>query len=75
MIRKLNISITEQVYNDLYKVAGKRNVSKFIEKALAPHLNSLEISKAKLKERVSCLNEKEIKKINLLINKMLEGKK
>tara|TARA_B110000503_G_C7103377_1_gene394839 strand:+ start:192 stop:416 length:225 start_codon:yes stop_codon:yes gene_type:complete len=74
MIRKLNISITEQVYNDLYKVAGKRNVSKFIENALAPYLNSLEISKAKLKERVSCLNEKEIKKINLLINKMLEGK-
>ena len=75
MIKKLTVSLDEQTYNDLYKVAGKRNVSKFIESALAPHLNSAEISKARLKERIACFNEEEIKKINLLINEMLEGKK
>ena len=38
MQKKLTISITENVYNDLYAVIGKRKISKFIENLIKPHI-------------------------------------
>ena len=75
MQRKLTITLDEQVYNDLYIVAGSRNIGKFIEGLIKPHLTSVERAKAKLQERVTCLNEDEINNINLLIDRMFAGEK
>ena len=38
MRRKLTITIDEDVYDGLYRVAGRRNVSKFIESMVRPHI-------------------------------------
>ena len=75
MQKKLTISINEQVYNDLYAVAGTRNIGKFIEGLIKPHLSSVEIAKVKLKERIVCLSENEINQINLFIDRMFAGEK
>ena len=75
MQKKLTITLDEQVYNDLYTVAGSRNIGKFIEGLIKPHLTSGEIAKVKLKERVTCLSEEEINNINLLIDRMFAGEK
>ena len=75
MQKKLTITVDEQVYNDLYAVAGSRNIGKFIEDLVKPHLSSVEIAKVKLKERITCLNENEINQINLFIDRMFAGEK
>ena len=67
MQKKLTITVSEQVYNDLYAVAGTRNIGKFIEDLVKPHLSSVEIAKVKLKERIVCLSEGEINQINLFL--------
>ena len=46
MQKKLTISIAENVYNDLYKVIGKRKISKFIENLIKPYLVSDSLSLA-----------------------------
>lgn len=75
MKKKLTITVDEQVYNDLYVVAGSRNIGKFIEDLIKPHLSNVEIAKVKLKERIVCLNEDEINQINLFIDRMFAGEK
>jgi len=75
MQKKLTITVEEKVYNDLYTVAGNRNIGKFIEDLIKPHLSSVEIAKVKLKERIVCLSEDEINQINLFIDRMFAGEK
>lgn len=75
MLKKLTITVSEQVYSDLYAVAGSRNIGKFIEELVKPHLSSVEIAKVKLKERIICLSEGEINQINLFIDRMFAGEK
>jgi predicted CopG family antitoxin len=43
MQRKLTITIEESVYNGLYSIAGKRNISRFIESLVRPHLPSVNL--------------------------------
>ena len=38
MQKKLTISIDPQVYDGLYATIGKRNISKFIENLVRPHV-------------------------------------
>ncbi len=38
MQRKLTLTIEESVYNGLYTIAGKRNISRFIESLVRPYL-------------------------------------
>ncbi len=38
MQKKLTITIDEQVYEGLYRVAGARRISQFIESLLRPHV-------------------------------------
>lgn len=73
--KKLTITVSEQVYNDLYAVAGSRNIGQFIEDLIRPHLSSAEIAKVKLKERIVCLSENEINQINLFIDRMFSGER
>jgi predicted CopG family antitoxin len=40
MQRKLTITVEESVYNGLYAIAGKRNISRFIESLVRPHIPS-----------------------------------
>lgn len=75
MQKKLTITVSEQIYTDLYAVAGTRNIGKFIEDLVKPHLSSVEIAKVKLKERITCLNENEINQINLYIDRIFTGEK
>jgi len=46
MQKKLTISISENVYNDLYTTIGKRKISKFIENLIKPHIASNDLSLA-----------------------------
>lgn len=38
MHKKLTITVAEDVYAGLYRVAGKGHISQFIESAVRPHL-------------------------------------
>ncbi|BCX04360.1 MAG: hypothetical protein KatS3mg053_2298 [Candidatus Roseilinea sp.] len=38
MQKKLTITIDERVYEGLYKVVGRRNISQFIEALVRPHV-------------------------------------
>jgi predicted CopG family antitoxin len=38
MRKKLTITLAEDVYDELYRVAGDRKVSEFVESLLRPHL-------------------------------------
>jgi predicted CopG family antitoxin len=38
MQKKLTIMIDERVYDGLYKVVGRRNISQFIESLVRPHV-------------------------------------
>ncbi len=38
MLKKLTITIDEEVYNGLYQVVGRRRISRFIEDLLRPHV-------------------------------------
>ena len=40
MQRKLTITIDQDVYDGLYRVAGKRNLSRFIESLLRPYVTA-----------------------------------
>ena len=46
MQKKLTISISENVYNDLYTTIGKRKISKCIENLIKPHIASNDLSLA-----------------------------
>lgn len=38
MQKKLTISVDDKVYNGLYKVVGRRRISRFIEELVRPHV-------------------------------------
>lgn len=38
MQRKLTITLDESVYNGLYELAGKGNISRYIESLVRPHI-------------------------------------
>ncbi|RLC90675.1 MAG: addiction module antitoxin [Chloroflexi bacterium] len=46
MQRKLTITIDEQVYKGLYRVAGTRRISRFIEDLVRPHVMHLDLEAA-----------------------------
>lgn len=43
MQKKLTITIDEQVYDRLYKVIGRRHISRFIESLVRPHVISADL--------------------------------
>jgi hypothetical protein len=43
MQRKLTILIDERVYEGLYRVVGRRNISQFIESLVRPHVIQSEL--------------------------------
>lgn len=46
MQKKLTITLDEDVYEGLYHVVGKRNISKFIEDLVRPHVIHEELDAA-----------------------------
>lgn len=46
MQKKLTISLNEMVYEDLCRVVGRGNMSKFIEKLITPALQGKELDAA-----------------------------
>ena len=46
MQKKLTISLNEQVYNGLHRVIGRRNISRFIESLVRPHVIGKELEAA-----------------------------
>ena len=46
MQKKLTITLDEQVYNGLYQVIGRRNISQFIEQLVRPHVIGTELDAA-----------------------------
>lgn len=38
MLKRLTITVTEQVYEGLHRVIGRRNISQFIESLVRPHV-------------------------------------
>lgn len=46
MQKKLTISIDAQVYEGLYKVVGRRRISRFIEELVRPHVLHQELDAA-----------------------------
>jgi len=46
MQKKLTISINEIVYDDLCRIVGRGNISKFIERMIAPTLKSNDLDSA-----------------------------
>ncbi len=46
MSRKLTITVSEAVYEGLYRTVGRRRISQFIEKLARPHVLSEDIEAA-----------------------------
>jgi predicted CopG family antitoxin len=46
MNRKLTISVSEEVYEGLYRTVGRRRISQFLEKLARPHVLSQDIEAA-----------------------------
>lgn len=46
MQKKLTITINEEVYAGLYQVVGRRNISRFIENLVRPHVIDSELEAA-----------------------------
>ncbi len=46
MAKKLTITVSEEVYEGLYRVVGRRRISRFIEKLARPHLIDADVEKA-----------------------------
>ena len=46
MQKKLTISLNELVYDELCRVVGRGNISKFIENLIKPHLSANELDDA-----------------------------
>ncbi len=43
MQKKLTITIDENVYDGLYSIIGRRNISKFIETLVRPHVANMDL--------------------------------
>ncbi len=59
MQKKLTITIDEFIYNQLYFVIGARNISKFIEQLVKPHVISASLDMAYKKMAQDKQREKE----------------
>jgi len=46
MHKKLTITVDEQVYDGLHSVIGRRNISRFIESLVRPHVVNSELQAA-----------------------------
>lgn len=46
MQKKLTISLNEVVYDELCRVVGRGNISKFIERLITPHLQANDLDAA-----------------------------
>ena len=46
MQKKLTITVEEQVYEGLYKVIGRRNISQFINSLVRPHVLKTDLEAA-----------------------------
>ena len=46
MNRKLTISVSEEVYEGLYRTVGRRRISQFLEQLARPHVLSRDIEAA-----------------------------
>lgn len=46
MQKKLTITVDEDVYDGLYKVVGRRRISRFIEELVRPHVLSKDLEAA-----------------------------
>lgn len=46
MQKKLTITIDEEVYKGLHKVIGRRNISRFIERLVRPHVIDVNLDAA-----------------------------
>lgn len=46
MQKKLTITVDEKVYDGLYKVVGRRQISRFIEELVRPHVLHKELEAA-----------------------------
>jgi predicted CopG family antitoxin len=46
MQKKLTITLDEQVYEGLYRVIGRRQISQFIERLVRPHVIHTELESA-----------------------------
>jgi len=58
-MQKLTLTISENFYNALYQVAGKRNISKFIEDKLLPLIEQPNLDSAYQAMAADELREKE----------------
>ena len=46
MLKKLTITIDEEVYDGLYATVGPRHISRFIEDLVRPHVAALDLAAA-----------------------------
>ncbi len=46
MLKKLTITIDEEVYDGLYATVGPRHISRFIEDLVRPHVTALDLAAA-----------------------------
>jgi hypothetical protein len=59
MQRKLTISLNEIVYDELCRVVGRGNISRFIENLVKPQLKANELDAAYSEMAADCVREKE----------------
>ena len=59
MQKKLTISLNELVYEDLCRVVGRGNISKFIEKLITPALQGNELDAAYRRMAADSVREEE----------------
>ena len=46
MRKKLTITVDEKIYDGLYRVAGRRNISSFVENLVRPHVVEQDLQRA-----------------------------
>ena len=59
MQKKLTISLNEVVYDELCRVVGRGNISKFIEKLITPELKANELDAAYSEMAADSVRERE----------------
>jgi hypothetical protein len=59
MQKKLTISVDEFIYDELCRVVGRGNISKFIENLVRPRLQESELDAAYREMGADCVREQE----------------
>ena len=59
MQKKLTISLNEIVYDELCRVVGRGNISKFIERMITPHLKASDLDDAYREMAADSVRERE----------------